>query len=283
MALYKRGKIWWISYSVNGRRVQKPMGTKKETARATLENIRYNIRAGRYAETELTPIPFEDLADKFLVWAKMKKSYDSIKASASPSREYFKGRMAHTITEHEVETFRAGRKETPTRTKTPRTNSTCNHELAALKQIFNKGIAWGLLERNPAAKVKPLPESKGRTRFLSIEEAGKLLDAASRHLRPILICALETGMRRGEILSLRWSDVDMKTGMLYIGKTKNGEPRHIPMSNRLRATLAALPRRLRTDHVFTGSIHTRPAAGKRKRPLNQPIGKIGEPFNDVRT
>jgi integrase len=89
--------------------------------------------------------------------------------------------------------------------------------------------------------------------------------------------ALETGMRRGEILSLRWSDVDMKAGMLYIGKTKNNEARHVPMSNRLRATLAALPRRLRNEHVFTGSILTTPAAGKRRRPLNQSIGKVGKP------
>jgi hypothetical protein len=179
MALYKRGKVWWISYAVNDKRVQKPISTKKEAARTTLENIRYNIRAGRYAELELAPIPFGGLTDKFLEWAKVKKSYDSIKASVSPSRDYFEGRMAHEITEHEVEAFRAQRKETPTRTKTERTNSTCNHELVALKQIFNKGIAWGLVASNPAAKVKPLSESKGRTRFLPVEEVEKLLDAAS--------------------------------------------------------------------------------------------------------
>lgn len=58
---------------------------------------------------------------------------------------------------------------------------------------------------------------------------------------------------------------------------------HVPMSNRLRATLAALPRRLWTDYVFTGSIRNTPAKGKRRRPLNQPIGKLGQPFQDVRT
>jgi integrase len=134
-----------------------------------------------------------------------------------------------------------------------------------------------------SGKVNLLPASNDRTRFLSVEEAGKLLEAASRHPRPILILALETGMRRGEILSLRWSDVDMINGMLYIGKTKNNEARHVPMSNRVRATLSAIPRRLRSDYVFTRSIRKTQRGKGRKHPLNQPIGKVGKPFNDFRT
>lgn len=160
-----------------------------------------------------------------------------------------------------------------------------NHELSILKQLFRKAIAWGYLEKgkNPAEDVKKFPESKGRVRFLTIEEAKALLEAASAHLQPILICALETGMRRGEILRLTWDDVDFRNGTLYIAKTKNGDPRHVPMSARLGATLNALPRSLHTRHVFIGAIRKIPAGGKRKRPLNQPIGKVGEPFQDVDT
>jgi len=90
-------------------------------------------------------------------------------------------------------------------------------------------------------------------------------------------------MRCKKILSLKWENVDMTNSMLFLVVTKNGKARHVPMSSRLRATLAALPRRLGTDYVFTGNILTTPAKGKRKRPLNQKIGKLGEPFQDVRT
>jgi len=287
MAVYKRGKFWWISYTVNGKRVQKAMGTVKSTAVGVLEKTRVEIRAGRYVDEALAAIPFEDLAGKYLEWAKVKKSHQSISACVSPSVEHFKGRMSHTITELDVESFRAIRKDTPvfkeTEGERSRSNSTVNHELASLKHIFNKGVAWGILAKNPAAKVKKLPETKGRTRFLSAEEAARLLEAAPVHLRPIIVMALETGMRRGEILGLTWGDVDMRNGMVYVGETKTNTPRHVPISARLRATLAALPRRLRTGYVFTGAIRHTPAGGKLRRPLNQPVGRVGLPFRDVDT
>jgi integrase len=89
-----------------------------------------------------------------------------------------------------------------------------------------------------------------------------------RRTETIIVCALETGMRRGEILNLRWSDVDMKTHTIYLGKTENGESRHVPISNRLFSVLSGLPRRLGSDHIFTGEPK---------------IGKTGNPFHDVRT
>ena len=85
MAVYKRGKIWWISYTVNGQRVQKGIGTVKRNAEAVLEKIRVEIRAGRYVEPEISAIPFEKLAEKFLEWAKVKKSYQSISVCVSPA------------------------------------------------------------------------------------------------------------------------------------------------------------------------------------------------------
>lgn len=106
----------------------------------------------------MAAIPFEDLATKYLEWAKVKKSYPSFSACVSPSVEHFKGRLAHTITEHDVESFRAIRKDTPifkgTNGERPRSSSMVNHELASLKHIFNKDMAWGLLAKNPAAKVE---------------------------------------------------------------------------------------------------------------------------------
>jgi len=267
MAIYKRGKVWWISYTVNGKRVQKPMGTRKDKAVAVLENIRVSIRAGRYHEEEMTPIPFEVLYEKYVEWAKVKKSFESTRTTREVCLKYFQGKTAQLITVSDIEAFIAVRRDTPVRVSgSARTNATMNRELATLKAILNKGVAWGFLNHNPAIKVKMLPEPKGRTRFLTVEEVSALLNAATPHLRPVLIMALETGMRRGEILKLKWSDVDMKNSMIYVSDTKTGVPRHVPMSNHLRETLKALPRRLGVDHVFAGR-------GK----------ATGKPFDDVRT
>ena len=287
MGVYKRngkkGAVYWIDYYVGEKRYREAVGPNRREAEAALGKKLAEIREGRFFDRKDFPaVTVEELAKRFLEWAKVKKSVEGYRVHSRPIVEHFRGRLISTITEHDVERFRSVRKDTPTRTMTARSNSTLNHDLAMFKMMMNKAVAWGLLERNPAAKVKPLRETKGRTRFLSVEEAKNLIEAASRHLRPILICALETGMRRGKILGLRWSDVDMKNAMIYFGETKNGKARHVPMSNRLRATLAALPRRLGTDFVFTGSILKTPAGNGRNRPLNQPIGKV-EPFHDVRT
>jgi integrase len=78
-------------------------------------------------------------------------------------------------------------------------------------------------------------------------------------------------MRRGEILGLKWTDIDMKNEVIYLSDTKNGESRHVPISNRLRSTLATLTRRIGSDYVFTGRSGWRA------------IGKDAKPFHDVRT
>lgn len=278
MALFKRGNIWYIQYFFGARRIRKAVGPLKKEAEAALGKIKGVIREGRYFEKKEFPqITIEELADRYKEWGRVKKSFNNFDAvNLKPILEFFKGRLISKITEYDVETFRAHRKMVPTKAKMPearrpRSNSTLNHELGTLKQLFNKAVAWGFAEKNPTAKVKLLPTTKGRTRFLTVEEAGALLRAAPGHLRPILLAALETGMRRGEIMNLKWADVDMKGGMIYVAETKTGRPRHIPMSSRLRATLGRLPRRLGSNYVFTG-IKRFPK-----------IGRDGEPFHDVRT
>jgi integrase len=291
MSVRRRGNNWYIDYYIGSKRHIEAVGPKKKEAEAALGKKLALIREGRFFDVKkIVPITFEDMADKFSDWLKVNRKSEDYKYTLPPAREYFKGRLLASITEEEIEAYRAQRKEIPTKADTeaarrPRSNSTLNHELSILKQLFRKAIAYGYLEKgkSPAEDVKKFPESKGRVRFLTVEEAKALLEATSPHLRPILVCALETGMRRGEILRLAWEDVDFRNGTLYVAKTKNGDPRHVPMSARLHATLKALPRSIRGDHIFTGSIRKTPAAGKRKRPLNQPIGKSGKPFRDVDT
>jgi len=89
-----------------------------------------------------------------------------------------------------------------------------------------------MLEQNPFSKGRPLTlkEEGRRLRYLSKEEMRRLIDACPPHLKPIVILALNTGMRRKEILSLRWDQVNFKTGYIYLEKTKTGEKRQIPMN-----------------------------------------------------
>ncbi len=100
-----------------------------------------------------------------------------------------------------------------------------------------------------------MPENNRRLRYLTREEADRLIKACyetpkCHHLAPIVITALQTGMRRGEILRLKWDNVDFKNGYIYVEDSKNKTSRLIPMSQTLRQTLSNLPRHLSSPYVF---------------------------------
>ncbi len=151
--------------------------------------------------------------------------------------------------------------------------SSVNRSLSALRHCLSIGVReFGVLDDNPMRKVQQLQEPRGRTRFLSIEERAALLNECKMHsegLYAIVVVALSTGARRGEILGLRWPDVDLQRGLLTFHETKNGERRSVPLVNHAADLIRALAkvRRLDTNLVFPGSG---------PRPLS-----IGKMFNNV--
>ena len=115
-----------------------------------------------------------------------------------------------------------------------RSNATVNRYLAALSHAL--GVAareWGWIDENPCAKVRSLTEPRGRVRFLSETERDNLLAAAldspDDRLYPMVVLALSTGMRQGEILGLTWADVDFDRQTITLHQTKNGERRVVPL------------------------------------------------------
>ena len=121
-----------------------------------------------------------------------------------------------------------------------------NKEIAILKAMIGKAVEWELVEEDTLKrirKVKNYKESNRRLRFLSSKETQELVSVCDTHLQPIVICALHTGMRRGEILSLRWEQIDLQNGFITLTETKNGEHREVPIDQTLRETINRLPRR----------------------------------------
>jgi integrase len=117
-----------------------------------------------------------------------------------------------------------------------------NRGLVVLRHMFQKALEWGKALDNPVTHQKALRAHNRRLRYLSHEEIGQLLDCADDVLSPVLITALHTGLRRGELFALTWQDVDFTLGMVRVVHAKNGERREIPMTNTLRGTLQQLPR-----------------------------------------
>jgi len=132
--------------------------------------------------------------------------------------------------------------------------ATANRYRSVARNMWNKAAAWGFVPRgvNPWTETTKGRE-RSRERFLTQKEAGKLLAAASDWLRPILIAALHTGARRGDLLGLSWKDVDMDHKLLVFRNTKTGDDRPVPISDTLVSTLKELPSRFGEGVVFVGA------------------------------
>jgi integrase len=143
--------------------------------------------------------------------------------------------------------------------------------MAALSHCFNVAVNdWGWMEDSPMRKVKKSKEPRGRVRFLSDDEIidgelvegerTRLLNACQQSSNPILypvvVLALSTGMRRGEIMKLTWDDVDLNQGRITLRETKNGEIRVVPLVGKALDLLIkhSKVRHIGTQLLFPGKV-----------------------------
>ena len=228
MSVFKRGKVYWIDYYYNDKRVREPVGSREE-ARIILAERLKDIRQGRNPELRrIRPMLFAEMVTEFLEkHARRSRDYRSFKSNTGILLKHFAGLTLQEITPKAIEGFIAQRLASGL------SKATVNRQRACLSKILSCAIEWGYYGgENPVRRVKRFRESPGRTRFLTREEADRLIEHAPRHLRPIILCALHTGGRRREILNLRWDDVDLDRGVLYFDQTntKSGKQREIPIS-----------------------------------------------------
>lgn len=159
--------------------------------------------------------------------------------------DHFGGLRVRAITHSDLEDYRAKRLQITTQRGAPLSAASVNRELSLMRAILNFARRQGWLSRNPFdagdAVIKPADEVK-RERVLTFEEEERLLLACAgprQHLLPLLICALDTGLRKSEMLALRWADVDLQTGLIRArsSTTKTRKARTIGMTTRLKAEL----------------------------------------------
>ncbi|MFC1863385.1 tyrosine-type recombinase/integrase, partial [Thermodesulfobacteriota bacterium] len=155
----------------------------------------------------------------------------------------------------DLETYRNKLKLILTKQGRIRTDAAVNRETGVLRHIFRKAVEWELTEESPFDRGKSLQlkENNKRIRYLTEEKINRLLKECkdTPHLYRIVACALNTGMRRKEILNLKWDQV--RNGFIYLQKTKTNEPREIPINDDLDAVLKDIRKeqQFRSKYVFT--------------------------------
>lgn len=137
--------------------------------------------------------------------------------------------------------------------------STVNREIDVISSVINLARKeWGIHIENPVTLIRRPPKGKARERRLVVDEEKRLLDALEETprredgtfekgarnpwLKPVVELAIETAMRRGELLSLEWQHVDLKRAVAHLPDTKNGDARDVPLSKKAVAVLKKLPR-----------------------------------------
>lgn len=146
----------------------------------------------------------------------------------------------------------------------PCSPATVNRYIASLSSAFSAAVRdWGWIDDSPVRKVRKLTEPRGRVRFLSDEERERLLNACRESENPylytVVVLALATGMRRSEILNLKWHDVDVQESRITLRDTKNGERRVVSLSSVTEELLRRLAAKQppHAEHVFPSSRRRR--------------------------
>ena len=129
-------------------------------------------------------------------------------------------------------------------------------DLGLLSAVINTGTTeWGLenvISTNPVSLVSKPRAPRARDRRLEAGELERLLSACASPnpwFRPVVLFAIETGMRRGEILSLTWQHVHLGKRYVHLPDTKNGDSRDVPLSPQALELLGELPRNIRSDQL----------------------------------
>lgn len=281
MGVMKKGKLYYIDYYVNGRRKRERIGTSKRQAEKVFAKRRVQIIENRYFDIrDREKLTFDELAKDYVeLHSKLNKKPRVAKRDEGLIKNLstdFSGKHLSEITPLMIERYKERRSK-------ERKPATVNRELACLKHMFNKAIAWDKYWDNPVRKVKLFKENNQRKVYLEKDQIPKLIDACSPHLRPIVTIAVFTGMRKSEILNLQWKNIDLTHGLIYLLDTKNNERREVLMNDIVKTALQDVPRYKGSPYVFLS--HTgKPYLNVRKSfdTALEKCGIINFHFHDLR-
>lgn len=247
--LYKRGNVFWMCFKVNGKLYREGTGksTQKE-AEYVLACRRKEVAEGKLPARKIIGCKFAELAKDYDTWVKKQKAYGSKKTFIRHLMEKFGDLNIDDLNTRIVEQWQTKllKKYKP---------ATVNRRLACLKNMYTKAVDWEMASEatlKQVRKVKFFKENNQIVRFLDVEECQRLVESCSEHLRPIVIVGLNSGMRKGEILGLKWSQVDLRHGFISLEDTKSGEGRQIPINTTLEFLFKEMPRSVESEYVFTG-------------------------------
>lgn len=237
MAIFKKRGEYYIDYYAHGRRVREKVGPSLRLARLAEMKRKAELAEGKFFPARAKPAPtFAEAAD--LYW-----ELHASKTAGAHATVYMLRALAAAFGKKRLDQLSVPDIHRWRNSVTERsTGAYANRLHVVLRAVINRAIEWGnFAGPNPAARVRALRVENARLRFLDRGEIARLLAACSPEIQPLVVTALLTGMRKGELLKLRWEHVDLATGTIYVLETKSGRPREIPVASKLADLLATIP------------------------------------------
>ena len=225
-------------------------------AEKTIKKQQTLIDEDRFFEMKRrSKISLDKLLKRYLQWCKSEgqKAFDDKSRRLKRIVRWMgKDVLIGHLSNESLESYKAHRQETPER-RGKIQPATINRDLANFKHMLTKSVDWGLFKDNPGRRIKPLRVKNVSLRYLTGDELQKLLSAASPYLRPIIVLAVNTGLRKSEILQLLWTDINFATEYIELLDQKNGERSYVPMNQEVKDTFRRVPRRLDSPYIFAKS------------------------------
>ena len=252
---YATGHHKWVcDFYYNGERIVKTLKfakTKREAEQAEAVIMNQVFQAAYGFEAKPDKLFENFVVETFLPYSEAnKKSFYSDILICRVLVKAFRGMSLRQISPPMIEEFKQDRLRTPTKHGQKRSPATVNRLLSVLSKIFSLASDAEIIDNNPCRKVRKFRLNNQRVRVLSSEEEIELLSALDHNelVKQIVVFALNTGLRRGEIFNLKWFDVDFKRDLIQIRESKSNKMRVVPMNATTRTLLSNLARN--SEYVF---------------------------------
>jgi integrase len=268
--ILKDGKVaYHVRIRLKGQPLQCATLPNISKAKEYIQRIEGSMREGRYFKNaEAKKHTLADLINRYIKDILPRKPSSERKQTAQLT--WWKQQIGHSLLSDITPAFIVEQRDALARGFTNkgimRSPATVVRYLAALSHAFTVAVKeWGWLEDSPMRKVSKPKEARGRIRFLDEDERSRLLQACkeSDHscIHIVVVLALSTGMRQGEIMHLTWRDVDFEEKKIVLHHTKNGERRVVPLAGHVLELLKNhfKMRHLDTFLLFPGKNPKKPA------------------------
>ncbi|MFA5032855.1 MAG: tyrosine-type recombinase/integrase [bacterium] len=243
----KSGVKYGIDYfdPVSCRRIKKIISSDPKEAERAYRKVQVEIEDGNWEGNNHKAPLFETFVATYLECCRTQDSKThyiaKVQCLTKEAAKAFNGIRIDQISIAMIEKFKNQRANTVS-------NATVNRGLSYLRHFFNKAIDYGYLKSNPCSKVKFFKEPPGLVRWLTKEQIVILLDNCPEEIKPVVIIALNCGLRKSEIFALKWQDVDMQNRYITVQHSKSNKKRMIPINDSVYKVFENLPQT--EDKIF---------------------------------